>query len=208
MIYRQRSDGQRVYGRHRILGHRQIPGKTLLARDLLVSWMMNWALLTRAFALNSPLPTFPFSLRASRRPNARFQSRWLRESPRCSTLFHCTPDPPWERSLTISRRCDQTCDSHCNSRKYDLTVQTKTGSLLAIGNQATVSAHIDGVDVHQNNPGEEMNFHGTLVRNTDTSQGSLHGYPECFAAWDPSALPNNGDLVIGDQFALSKTSMR
>ena len=81
----------------------------------------------------------------------------------------------------------------------------ETGGLYSVENSADGITR-DGVDVHENNPGEEMNFHGTLVDNTDTSQGSDYGYPECFAAWDPSALPNNSDLVIGDQFALNSTS--
>ena len=81
----------------------------------------------------------------------------------------------------------------------------ETGGLYSVENSADDVAR-DGVDVHQNNPGEEMNFHGTLVGNTDLSQGSNHGYPECFAAWDPSALPDNSGLVIGSQFSLNATS--
>lgn len=51
-----------------------------------------------------------------------------------------------------------------------------------------------------------MNFHGTLVGNTDRAQGSNHGYPECFATWDPSALLGNSVLAVGSQFSLNSTS--
>ncbi|KAF6218477.1 hypothetical protein HO133_005826 [Letharia lupina] len=81
----------------------------------------------------------------------------------------------------------------------------ETGGLYSVENSADDIMR-DGVDVHQNNPGEEMNFHGTLLSNTDKSQGSNYGYPECFAAWDPSALPDNTHLVVGSQFALNATS--
>lgn len=81
----------------------------------------------------------------------------------------------------------------------------ETGGLYSVENSVDDFTR-DGVDVHQNNPGEEMNFHGTLADNTDKSQGSNYGYPECLAAWDPSALPENGNLVVGSQFATNATS--
>lgn len=81
----------------------------------------------------------------------------------------------------------------------------ETGGLYSVENSADEIKR-DDVDVHQDNPGEEMNFHGTLLDNADKSQGSNYGYPECFAAWKPSALPKNGDLVVGSQFALDSTS--
>ena len=81
----------------------------------------------------------------------------------------------------------------------------ETGGLYSVENSAD-DIKRDGVDIHQNNPGEEMNFHGSLIDNTDESQGSNYGYPECFAAWNPSALPNNSDLVVGSQFALDSSS--
>jgi len=56
--------------------------------------------------------------------------------------------------------------------------------------------------INENNPGEEMNFHGTLINNTYTGQGGNYGYPECLAAWDPAELPRNGSLSVGSQFAI------
>ncbi|KAG8531394.1 uncharacterized protein KY384_003023 [Bacidia gigantensis] len=61
----------------------------------------------------------------------------------------------------------------------------------------------DGVDVHQDNPGEEMNFHGTILDNAFKNQGGSYGYPNCFAAWLVSALPNNEGLVTGSPFSNS-----
>ena len=83
-----------------------------------------------------------------------------------------------------------------------------------------------GEDVHQDNPGEELNYHGVLSRTSSSSSSSAdainiqdspapsssnetvdgtagnYGYPECFAAWDVDALPQNGDLAVGKQFVL------
>ncbi|KAF3917585.1 hypothetical protein AA313_de0203947 [Arthrobotrys entomopaga] len=53
-------------------------------------------------------------------------------------------------------------------------------------------------DVHNNNPGEEMNYHGL---STDTSQRGNYGYPDCLAAWQVSDLPNNSGLKTGTQFS-------
>lgn len=62
----------------------------------------------------------------------------------------------------------------------------------------------DGTDVHQNNPGEEMNFHGYLNSSTE-NQGGNYGYPECFALWDTD-IPDVGSLVVGDQFTMAPNS--
>lgn len=58
----------------------------------------------------------------------------------------------------------------------------------------------DGRDISQNNPGDEMNYHGILGRANDLDQGLNHGYPYCQAAWDVEAIPNHGQLGSGNQF--------
>ena len=58
----------------------------------------------------------------------------------------------------------------------------------------------DGKDISQNNPGDELNYHGIIGKANDLNQGLNHGYPYCHAAWDVHAIPNRGDLVIGNQF--------
>jgi len=56
--------------------------------------------------------------------------------------------------------------------------------------------------VSNNNPGEKLNYFGTLLNNTSANQGGNFGYPECFAAWNISEIPNNTDLKTGVQFAI------
>nr|6H7T_A Chain A, Soluble quino protein glucose dehydrogenase [Trichoderma reesei RUT C-30] len=57
----------------------------------------------------------------------------------------------------------------------------------------------EGVDVHQDNPGEELNFHG-ILGNT-ANQGGNYGYPDCYALWSTAGFPDLGALEVGDQFA-------
>lgn len=104
---------------------------------------------------------------------------------------------------------------------YDFTTQ---GSLLGWGlrNSVGVAEHpitggiwsvensVDqlernGQDIHQNNPGEELNFHGYLNGSTE-SQGGNYGYPNCFALWSTSGFPDLGQLKTGDQFSASQTN--
>ncbi|KAF3082516.1 hypothetical protein TWF569_004066 [Orbilia oligospora] len=62
----------------------------------------------------------------------------------------------------------------------------------------------NGQDVHNNNPGEELNYHGLA---TDNSQRGNYGYPECLAVWQVSDLPNNGGLTTGRQFSNMTSSV-
>ncbi|KAL7946591.1 soluble quino protein glucose dehydrogenase [Trichoderma barbatum] len=54
-------------------------------------------------------------------------------------------------------------------------------------------------DIHQDNPGEELNYHGVL--GSDDHQGGNYGYPDCYSIWSTSGFPDLGDLQVGDQFA-------
>lgn len=58
--------------------------------------------------------------------------------------------------------------------------------------------------IHQNDPGEEMNFHGFLNGSTE-NQGGNYGYPYCFALWNTS-VPNIGSMNVGSQFALNQNN--
>ena len=60
-----------------------------------------------------------------------------------------------------------------------------------------------GKDVHTTNPGEELNYHGALADTKAKERGANYGYPECFAAWDPSVLPNNTNIKVGTQFVMN-----
>ena len=82
-----------------------------------------------------------------------------------------------------------------------------TGGIYAVENS------IDGVtrngrDIHENNPGEELNFFGYLNESggttTAAAAGGNYGYPRCFAVWDVDEIPEAGGLKIGDQFAIEE----
>jgi len=60
----------------------------------------------------------------------------------------------------------------------------------------------NGIDIHQNNPGEELNYHGKV---TDTNDGQNYGYPLCYAVWDTN-IPNGENLKIGNQFSMTQNN--
>ena len=76
-----------------------------------------------------------------------------------------------------------------------------TGGIYSVENSADEITR-DGQDIHEDNPGEELNFHGTLIDNTYAAQGSNYGYPYCFAAWVPGEIPSSSNLTVGSQFAI------
>jgi glucose/arabinose dehydrogenase len=63
----------------------------------------------------------------------------------------------------------------------------------------------EGVDIHETSPGEEINYHGSLVGASEL-HGKNYGYPECAAAWDLSILPKNTKLKVGSQFTYTDTA--
>lgn len=73
----------------------------------------------------------------------------------------------------------------------------ETGGIFSVENSAD-ELHRDGKDIHKDNPGEEMNFHGYL--NGSDDQGGNYGYPLCYTLWSTEDFPNLGGLKIGDQF--------
>ncbi|KAI4128909.1 MAG: hypothetical protein LQ347_003984 [Umbilicaria vellea] len=70
-----------------------------------------------------------------------------------------------------------------------------TGGLYSVENSVD-NIERDGQDIHENNPGEELNYLGTI----SAPSGRNYGYPFCFAAWNASAIPNS-NLAVGQQFA-------
>lgn len=79
------------------------------------------------------------------------------------------------------------------------------------GGVYSVENSIDGItrngqDIHQDNPGEELNFHGYLNGTATANQGGNYGYPNCFALWDPNGVPDIGNLQVGSQFSLTQNS--
>jgi glucose/arabinose dehydrogenase len=56
-----------------------------------------------------------------------------------------------------------------------------------------------GRDIHADNPGEELNFHGYL-NGSDENRGANYGYPFCYALWSTEDFPELNNLTVGDQF--------
>ncbi len=63
----------------------------------------------------------------------------------------------------------------------------------------------NGKDIHQTNPGEELNFMGYLNGTPSFPQGRNYGYPQCYAAWGVSSIPDFSGKV-GEQFAIGDLS--
>ena len=68
----------------------------------------------------------------------------------------------------------------------------------------------NGQDIHRDNPGEELNFHGFANGSAgylgDRGVGGNYGYPLCYAIWGTQNFPDLGDLKTGDQFPGEETS--
>ncbi|KAF7548798.1 hypothetical protein G7Z17_g6839 [Cylindrodendrum hubeiense] len=74
-----------------------------------------------------------------------------------------------------------------------------TGGIWSVENSVdNLERH--GEDIHTDNPGEELNFHGYLNGSSE-EQGGNYGYPLCYAIWSTDDFPGLGDLDTGDQFS-------
>ncbi|CZS90603.1 hypothetical protein WAI453_004101 [Rhynchosporium graminicola] len=78
-----------------------------------------------------------------------------------------------------------------------------TGGIYSVENSVD-EIRRNGVDVHQTNPGEELNFHGFLNGSTE-NQGGNYGYPLCYALWNTS-IPNAENLTVGKQFTMEQNA--
>lgn len=76
-----------------------------------------------------------------------------------------------------------------------------SGGIYTVENSADQLTRM-GVDIHEDNPAEEMNFLGYLNGKAYAPQGGNFGYPWCFSAWGVSDLPDNGNLTVGSQYAI------
>lgn len=77
------------------------------------------------------------------------------------------------------------------------------GGIYSVENSAD-QIERENVDIHTDNPGEEMNYHGFL-NGTNDNQGGNYGYPYCLAVWSTD-IPNNEGLETGDQISLEQTA--
>ncbi|KAK0628841.1 hypothetical protein B0T17DRAFT_505462 [Bombardia bombarda] len=78
-----------------------------------------------------------------------------------------------------------------------------TGAIYSVENSAD-QIHRGGADIHQDNPGEELNDHGVfdpaaLFAATPENQGPNHGYPHCLSLWSTD-IPDVGSMTVGSRF--------
>ncbi|KAG8794814.1 hypothetical protein FRC12_021347 [Ceratobasidium sp. 428] len=67
--------------------------------------------------------------------------------------------------------------------------------------------HWRGVDVHQDNPAEELNLIPLKAAASIPIDRKFYGYPSCFTAWDKSTVPKNAsapqfNFDTGKQFSI------
>ncbi|EJP67641.1 glucose sorbosone dehydrogenase [Beauveria bassiana ARSEF 2860] len=84
-----------------------------------------------------------------------------------------------------------------------------SGGLWSVENSVD-QLHRKGRDIHQDNPAEELNYHGTVGQdddggggnnsNNNKTQGGNYGYPVCYAIWSPDNFPDLGALTTASQF--------
>jgi glucose/arabinose dehydrogenase len=77
-----------------------------------------------------------------------------------------------------------------------------TGGIWSTENNAD-DIERDGMSIHENNPAEELNYHGVLSSSSNALLDANFGYPLCYGAWDISEIPSAGELEIGEQFAIA-----
>jgi glucose/arabinose dehydrogenase len=75
-----------------------------------------------------------------------------------------------------------------------------SGAIFSVENSVD-NIQRSGQTINENNPGEELNFHGYL-NGTSEVTGRNYGYPTCFAAWNVSEIPDNNGLQTGSNFAI------
>ncbi|KAF2448014.1 soluble quino protein glucose dehydrogenase [Karstenula rhodostoma CBS 690.94] len=78
-----------------------------------------------------------------------------------------------------------------------------TGAIYSVENSVD-NFNRSGESIHQNNPGEELNFHGYLNGTQTDEQGGNYGYPTCFAAWNVDEIPDNEGVQVGTQVAIGE----
>ncbi|KAM0311931.1 hypothetical protein ACHAPQ_012314, partial [Fusarium lateritium] len=76
-----------------------------------------------------------------------------------------------------------------------------TGYIWSVENSVD-NLYRGDVDVHNSNPGEELNFHGLPNDTSSALYGANYGYPGCFAIYDTSVIEDYpGGAKVGQQFA-------
>ncbi|RGP76967.1 hypothetical protein FLONG3_4905 [Fusarium longipes] len=83
-----------------------------------------------------------------------------------------------------------------------------TGYIWSVENSVD-NLYRGDVDIHNTNPGEELNFHG-LPNDTSSAQyGANYGYPGCFSIYDTSIVKDfPGGAEVGKQMAATPQGER
>lgn len=76
----------------------------------------------------------------------------------------------------------------------------RDGEIWSVENSADNLSRM-GTDIHNTNPAEELNYHGSVGNYT----GKNFGYPACYTAWDAQVIPAF-DKGTGDAFAVNSSS--
>lgn len=77
----------------------------------------------------------------------------------------------------------------------------KTGGIFSVDNGADDVTR-EGVDVHQTNPGDELNYHGVLNGTAPSPSDVNYGYPYCYATWNTTIPEAPAHLKVGEQFSV------
>ncbi|KAF5983271.1 L-sorbosone dehydrogenase [Fusarium bulbicola] len=85
-----------------------------------------------------------------------------------------------------------------------LTEHPGTGGIFSTENSYEI-LHRDGKDISVDNPGDELNFHGTL-NGSGKSTGSNYGYPFCYSVWSIEKFPRRSNVRIGEHFGADRGS--
>lgn len=64
----------------------------------------------------------------------------------------------------------------------------------------------DGFEIYENNPAEEINYHGKLDDENSPFLNKNYGYPLCYGVWNASEIPSSGTLETGQQFAIAESN--
>ncbi|KAL6914666.1 hypothetical protein FSST1_012426 [Fusarium sambucinum] len=76
-----------------------------------------------------------------------------------------------------------------------------TGNIWSVENSVD-NLYRGGVDIHNTNPGEELNFHGSPDDTSSSQYGANYGYPGCFSIYDTSNIKDYpGGAKVGKQMA-------
>lgn len=64
-----------------------------------------------------------------------------------------------------------------------------------------------GQDIHNDNPGEELNYHGP-INSTEPNEleGKNYGYPICYAVWETSTITGVNGVRVGMQITSGQPS--